>query len=119
MARDKWRDYVLSVTEGDAQITIHRKTGVDQGTISLWLNPADVRRRKKVTPETARRFATAYKRPIIEVLLHAGILSEEEAGMRADPPIPMADMPYDDLVATLRRVALEISRRAEESRGPL
>lgn len=115
MPRDKWRDYVLSVTEGDAQIAIHHKTGIDQGTLSLWLNPTATRW-KKVTPETARKLALAYKRPIIEVLLHAGILSEAEAGMKADPPVPLADMPYDDLVAMLRRVALEISRRAKESR---
>jgi len=117
MARDKWRDYVLSVTDGDAQIEIHHKSGIDQSTISKWLNPTR-ERRPAVTSETARRFASAYNRSIIEVLLHAGVLSEKEAGMKADPPPALADIPYDVLVAEIRRLVLELSRRVIDQDAP-
>ena len=110
MARDKWRDYVLYVTEGDSQKEIQRKSGIDQGTISRWLNP-EATRGAAVTSEMARRLATGYRLPIIEVLLHAGVLSEEEAGMKANPPVPLADIPYEEIVGDLRRLILELSRR--------
>jgi hypothetical protein len=110
MGRNKWRDYVLSITDGDPQVQIHQKTGIDTATISRWLNPNHTRR-PGVTPDTARKISAAYDRPVIEVLLHAGILSEEEAGMRADPPPALADIPTEVIVKDLRRLILELSRR--------
>lgn len=117
MARDKWRDYVLSVTDGDPGIRIHQKTGIDQGTISRWINPGQ--RRAGVTAESARKFATAYDRHIIEVLVHAGVLTEEEGKIRIDPPQALDDIPLAALVAQIRRLTLELSRRIAESESPL
>lgn len=116
MARDKWRDYVLSVTDGDPGIRIHQKTGIDQGTISRWINPSQ--RRAGVTAETARKFAAAYHLDIIEVLVHAGILTEEEGGIRADPPPALDDIPLPVLVAQIRRLTVELSRRIVETETP-
>lgn len=116
MARDKWRDYVLSVTDGDSGNRIHRKTGIDQGTISRWINPGQ--RRAGVTAESARKFAAAYDRHIIEVLVHAGVLTEEEGRLRVDPPPAIDDIPLAALVAQIRRLTVELSRRITESESP-
>lgn len=112
MARDKWRDYVLAVTDGDSQRAIKRKTGIDQGTISRWVSP--VQERSLLEASTARKFATAYDRPILEVLVYAGVLSEEETGIEVNPPKSLADVPMVDLVVMFRRIGNEFRRIGNE-----
>lgn len=113
MARDKWRDYVLAVTNGDSQRAIKAKTGIDQGTISRWVSPTQ--ERSLLEASTARKFATAYRRPILEVLVHAGVLSEEETGIRVNPPESLAETPTVDLILEIRRMANELSRRISDA----
>lgn len=112
MARDKWRDYVLAVTEGDSQRRIKAKTGIDQGTISRWLSPTQ--ERSLLEAATARKFATAYDLPILEVLVHAGVLSEKETGILANPPESLADIPTPDLLVLYRRTGNEFRRIGNE-----
>lgn len=113
MARDKWRDYVLAVTDGDSQRAIKAKTGIDQGTISRWVSPTQ--ERSLLEAATARKFATAYRRPILEVLVHAGVLSEEETGIKVNPPESLAEVPTADLILEIRRMANELSRRVTDA----
>lgn len=112
MARDKWRDYVLLVTEGDSQRRIKAKTGIDQGTISRWLSPTQ--ERSLLEASTARKFATAYDLPILEVLVHAGVLTEKEARISANAPESLTEMPILDLLAMYRRTGNEFRRIGNE-----
>lgn len=115
MADDAWREYVLSVTDGDSQILIRAKTGIDQGTISRWLNVD--RTRSSVSAETARKFATAYGRPILEVLVNAEVLTEKEAGYKAGPVQTVDDVLTSVLVDRATRIVAELGRRLAD--GPV
>lgn len=116
MADDAWRTYVQSVTQGDAQIVMREKTGIDQGTISRWMSPD--RTRSALTADTARKFATAYRRPILEVLVNAEVLTEEEAGIKAGPIPTLDDASIEALVRDAKLIIEELGRRAlpDESR---
>lgn len=113
MADDVWREYVLSVTEGDPQTAIREKTGIDQGTISRWLSPH--RTRSALTADTARKVSTAYGRPILEVLVNAGVLSEAEAGIKAGPLPTLKETPDDVLGREALRMVAELARRVAEA----
>ena len=112
MADDAWREYVLSVTENDSQVAIRQKTGIDQGTISRWLSPE--RTRSALTADTARRFATAYGRPMLEVLVNADVLSEEEAGIKAGPVPTLSGASDSALAKEALRWVTELARRVTE-----
>lgn len=110
-----WQDYVEAIVGEDRQVDIARKAGVDQGTVSRWL----VGREGKnggLSPATARKFARGYKRPVIEAFVAAGLLSPEEAGMKAPTHRPLSrstlsKMTDTEFVRLFRDVSAEAQRR--------
>lgn len=66
----EWSDYVRSVIGDDRQIDAAGKTGLDQTTISRWLNGAQAG-----LPENVARFARGYGRDVLEAYLVAGFIT--------------------------------------------
>lgn len=96
-----WSEYVARVIGDDRQVEVARKTGVDQTTISRWLNPATSTTRR--TSQSVRLFALGYNRPVLEAFVVAGFLSKEEAGMHAEPLVDLATVPSQELIRELDR----------------
>lgn len=71
-----WWDFVIQ-TAGGNQSEIGRRMGISQPTVSQW-------RTSTPRPETVRRFAEAYRVPVIKAFIAAGYLSEEEARQICD-----------------------------------
>lgn len=79
-----WMRYVTAVARHDSQSEIARRTGLDNSTVSRWLNPSP-RAVIGAAPATIRAFAIAYERPVLEAFVHAGFLEPEEAGLHTGP----------------------------------
>ena len=79
-----WMRYVAHVARSDSQAEIARRTGLDNSTVSRWLNPSP-RAVIGAAPATIRAFALAYERPVLEAFVHAGFLEPEEAGLHTGP----------------------------------
>jgi transcriptional regulator with XRE-family HTH domain len=105
-----WRDYVLSVAEGDSQKEISRHTGVDQGTVSRWIQPRPGKGNQRPGPESVKKFARGYKRDILEAFVAAGLVTAEEVGVRVEARA-LAQYTNDELIRVLRNVTVELSRR--------
>lgn len=103
-----WREYILRVAEGDSQKEISRRTGVDQGTVSRWMNPKP----GKVTigPESVKKFARGYSRDILEAFVAAGLVTQDEVGVGISAR-PLAQYSNEELIRVLRNVTVELSRR--------
>lgn len=102
--RHDWPAFVRSVTRNATQPAISRKTGIDQGTISRWLNDE-----RSTTPSArgAVTFARAYGLNVIDTLIVAGIISEDDTKRRARIKlVELVDVATDELIA-------ELGRRAE------
>lgn len=97
----QWHEYVAKVIGTDRQIDVARKTGIDQTTISRWLNPTTSSARR--TSQTVAAFARAYQRPVLEAFVMAGFLTADEAGVPAEPVIDLADVDSNDLIRELNR----------------
>lgn len=109
---EAWREYVLAVVGDDPQVDICYKTGIDQGTISRWLRPREGRRVPSISMQSARAFAKGYGVSAMEAFLAAGLISEEEAGMRVSPLAqPVSGMSNQELSRLLRTVTSEVQRR--------
>lgn len=97
----KWNEYVKRVIGNDKQIDVARKSGIDQTTISRWLNPStDATRR---TSQTVAAFARAYDRPVLEAFVVAGFLTSDEAGVPSEPVVDLSTIAKDELLAELNR----------------
>jgi len=110
----RWRDYVESIVDGAPGIEISRRTGIDPGTISRWLNPkagADT----AVTASSARKFADGYRRSIAEAFVHAGLLTQDEIGVPIPAIRPYSARPTDELMEDLRAIVAELTRRLSPS----
>ncbi|WP_141575962.1 helix-turn-helix transcriptional regulator [Actinomadura sp. WMMA1423] len=68
-----WWQYVVRHAGTENQSEIARRIGRDQSSLNKWPQGA------KPRVESVRAFAEAYRRPILEAMVAAGILSEEEA----------------------------------------
>lgn len=100
----EWSTYVRRVIGNDKQVDVARKTGIDQTTISRWLNPE--RGAARISSQSVAAFARGYERPVLEAFVVAGFLTEREAGIVPNPPPPLEGVPSDELIAELhRRVA--------------
>lgn len=97
----EWNAYVRRVTGADRQVDVARKTGIDQTTISRWLNPA--RGHARISSQSVVAFARGYQRPVLEALVAAGFITEQEAGIVPDPPKPLEIVPSEELLAELKR----------------
>lgn len=109
---EAWREYVLAVVGDDQQVDICDKTGIDQGTVSRWLRPKEGGRPPSVSIQSARAFAKGYGVSTMEAFLVAGLITEEEAGMRVSPlAVPVSGMSNSELSRLLRAVTSEVRRR--------
>ena len=110
-----WLQYVSSVARGHTQAEIARRTGLDNGTISRWLNPHPQAPRRHITPTSIRAFARAYERSTVEAFIHAGLLTREEA---ETPPPDRVDLTLvsdaEFLAEVERRLAVMRAERAAE-----
>lgn len=77
---------------------LSRASGLDQSLLGRWS-------RGDVAPavDSARTFAATIGRPLLEVLVAAGLLTAAEAKQRADVPPDPAVLTDDQLLAEIRR----------------
>jgi hypothetical protein len=74
-----------------------RESGISRTRLVDW------RKGKGVTVEIARQVATAFRQPILSVLVAAGLLTADEARQRAAAPVDPAKLTDDELLAEIRR----------------
>lgn len=82
----EWRQYVEQVIGSDRQIDVARKTGVDQTTISRWLNPRE--KSIRLSSQAVAAFARGYDVPVLQAFVVAGFLTKEEANMKDADLVP-------------------------------
>lgn len=101
-------DYVAWVAEGQSQVEIASKVGVDKATVWRWKD-----RRAKTDGATAIAFARAYGRPVLEALVAAGLITQAESEVRVvHVPVDPSTMSPDELQAELVRHVEELQSRA-------
>lgn len=100
----QWSQYVHRVIGTDRQVDVARKTGIDQTTISRWLNP-EVGQSRRISSQAVAAFARGYDRPVLEAFVVAGFLTEEEAGLR----VVEKDLGAIDTAVLAREVARRLT----------
>lgn len=98
----RWASYVADIANGDRQIDIAARSGIDQTTISRWLNE----QRGRMRAETVVQFARAYDANVLEALVAAGVITSAEAGVPARARVDVSTI----ATSTLLR---EVSRRTQ------
>lgn len=102
MSRMEWREYVEQVVGTDRQIDVARKTGVDQTTISRWLNPRE--NSIRLSSQAVAAFARGYGVPVLQAFVVAGFLTKDEASMSEADLVPdLPSVPAEALAAELNR----------------
>jgi len=101
-----WWSYVQKVTGGATQTAIAERTGIAQSSVNRW---------KTVIPrsENVIAFAKAYRRPPLEALMAAGLVSDEDIEL-TQVPRDYAELTAEELVAEMGRIAAEMRRRIED-----
>lgn len=99
----QWSEYVRRVVGRDKQTDVARKTGIDQTTISRWLNPSQRGPAARISSQNVARFARGYGRPVLEAFVVAGFLTADEAGMTTAEPTDLGQVADADLIAELQR----------------
>jgi transcriptional regulator with XRE-family HTH domain len=88
----------------ESQSAVARKTGIDQATISRWLNNSE----RVPSPRAVVRFARAYDVNALEALIAAGVITESEAQLKTSTHVDLSTVSTSALAA-------ELTRRAESS----
>lgn len=97
-----WSTYVRRVVGTERQTEVARRTGIDQTTISRWLNP-DGKGSQRISSQSVAKFARGYERPVLEAFVVAGFLTAEEAGVTTSEPPDLAQVDDATLVAEVQR----------------
>lgn len=98
----EWRQYVEQVIGSDRQMDVARKTGVDQTTVSRWLNPKG--KSMRLSSQAVAAFARGYDVPVLQAFVVAGFLTKEEASMKDADLVPdLQSVPDPAFVAELNR----------------
>lgn len=97
-----WSTYVRRVVGDDRQTDVSRKTGIDQTTVSRWLNPQSAGS-PRISSQAVAKFARGYGRPVLEAFVIAGFLTPDEAGMDAREPLDLGSVESAELLAELQR----------------
>lgn len=93
-----WAEYVRDTAGGERQIDIAARTGLDQTTISRWLNGE----MRALTARSVTLFARGYDRPVLEAFVLAGLIDSEDAQARV-VIASLDDLGDADLIAELAR----------------
>lgn len=97
-----WSAYVRRVIGDDRQADAAARTGVDQTTISRWLNPRPgAVGSLRIHPVVA--FARGYEQPVLEALLAAGLLEPGDIEDRGQLVPDLRAVPDVELAAELHR----------------
>lgn len=97
-----WTTYVKRVIGNDTQTQVAAKTGINQTTISRWLNP-DPTKDRRISSQSVAAFARGYGREVLEAFVVAGFLTKEEAGMTTSEPADLAEVDDATLIAEVQR----------------
>lgn len=79
----RWADYVRDITHGDNGLAIQARSGVHQSTISRWYSDTNPQRPSAVAVVAIAR---AYGANVVESLVAAGFVSDDEAKLREARP---------------------------------
>ena len=72
----KWWQYVTKAIRKDTYSSAAKRVGVDKSSFTRWKNGA------RPDPNLVVKFARNYNRNVLEALVAAGFLTEEEADLR-------------------------------------
>lgn len=97
-----WTTYVRRVVGTDTQTQVAAKTGINQTTISRWLNP-DAAEGRRLSSQAVAAFARGYDRKVVEAFVVAGFLTPAEANMTTSEPVDLSEVPRDELLAEIQR----------------
>lgn len=98
-----WTTYVRRVVGNHTQTQVAAQTGINQTTISRWLNP-DSTQGRRLSSQAVAAFARGYDRPVVEAFVIAGFLTPAEANMSDNEPLlDLSDVPHDELLAEVQR----------------
>lgn len=87
------------VDQNERQVDIARRSGLDQTTVSRWLNGEN----RSITPASVTKFARAYNRPVLEAFVVAGFLTQAEAGLKQNEVVDLSAIKNAQLVRELNR----------------
>lgn len=90
-----WYDYVKA-TSGESDEVIGVRLGVAGSTVNRWKD-------KDPNPRDVAAFAHVYGRPILEAMIQAGFLTEEDAGQQLPTTPDPRRLSNQDLLAELAR----------------
>ena len=97
----EWSQYVKQVMGRCNQSDAAELTGVDQTTLSRWLNQGSSGR---ISTQAVARFARGFNRPVLEAFVIAGFITAEEAGQAVDfLEVKIWTIPLPDLLDELER----------------
>src|SRR4051794_24753341 len=97
---NSWTEYVMTIIEpGERQIDIARRTGIDQTTVSRWLNGES----RAITPASVSKFARGYGRPVLEAFVVAGFLTGDEAEVKQSDVVVWQKITDGELMRELQR----------------
>lgn len=93
------------VTGGATQTAIAERTGIAQSSVNRW---------KSVIPksENVIAFAKAYRRPPLEALMQAGLVSDEDIELTSAPR-DYSELTAEELVIEMGKIAAEMRRRID------
>jgi transcriptional regulator with XRE-family HTH domain len=92
----RWWTYV-SEHGGENQTEIARRTELSAASVNRWKTQGST-----PSPENVARFAIAYGRPVLEALVAAGHITEEQAGVQVTR-VDLATLSTEDIMAELGR----------------
>lgn len=98
--RATWRDYIeRHLVPYDRNVAaLAAKAGLQRSIVSQWVNKGT-----QPSLENARKFANGVGVPLLQVLVAAGLITEEEAKLRAAAPPDAGKLSNEELVDELQR----------------
>lgn len=105
-------DWLQQRVGADTQVELARKTGAGQSSLSRWKNETG----KAVDFDSCRAIAKHTGWPILDILIHAGLITADEAGVTVVVG-PARDLTDDELGDAVRD-RLAMYRRAVLSDDP-
>ncbi|MBB1512023.1 helix-turn-helix transcriptional regulator [Tessaracoccus sp. MC1627] len=93
-----WTQFVRTVATETPHAEIGRRIGITGASVGRWFSLGSL-----PDPQTAAKFARAFRRPVLEAFVAAGFLTADEAGEQPTAPPSLATLSDDDLIEEVRR----------------